>query len=75
MDYFVPNFGDDADVKTTQAHTAAAEARLGHVMQASFAQPEGPPMNYFVPHLGVDHDIKDTHANTALIENKMGHVW
>ena len=29
-DYVVPNFGADHDMVSTEAHTAAAEARLGH---------------------------------------------
>ena len=31
-DYAVANFGVDHDIKSTFAHTADAEARLGHVM-------------------------------------------
>lgn len=72
MNYFVPNFGEDSDVKNTKTHLAAAEAALGHQMQASFAQPEGPKMNYFVPSYGVDHDIKDSLADTTWAESRLG---
>ena len=51
-DYFVPNFGEDHDIKSTKQHMAAAETSLGHVMQASFAAPAEPPRNYFVPNFG-----------------------
>ena len=60
----MPNFGEDSDVKNTQAHIAAAEAKLGHKYSASFAQPDGPPMNYPVAQFGQDHDIKTSLANS-----------
>ena len=30
VDYFVPNFGPDEDIASTQSHEAAASAALGH---------------------------------------------
>ena len=72
-DYFVPNFGEDHDIKFTKQHTAAAEARLGHVMQASFKKPAPPPQDYFVPNFGEDSDIKSTKAHLDAAEKRLGH--
>ena len=30
MNYFVPNFGEDADIASSKTHEAAAAARLKH---------------------------------------------
>lgn len=70
----MPNFGEDSDVKNTQVHIAAAEAKLGHKYSASFAQPDGPPMNYPVAQFGQDHDIKDSLYHTQAAEAKLG-AW
>jgi len=58
MDYFVPNFGVDHDVKETQKHASAAESKLGHTWSGA-ASPDH-PKDYFVPHFGDDTDIKST---------------
>ena len=59
--YFVPNNGVDHEIKFTKDHIAAAEAKLGHVLQASFKKPAPPgPQDYFVPNFGEDSDIKYT---------------
>ena len=59
--YFVPNNGVDHEIKITKDHIAAAEAKLGHVLQASFKKPAPPgPQDYFVPNFGEDSDIKYT---------------
>jgi hypothetical protein len=75
VNYFVPNFGaDNDDINTTKTNMAAAEASLGHVMQASFDPPATPPRNYFVPHFGEDEDILATKKHTAAAEKALGHV-
>jgi hypothetical protein len=75
VNYFVPNFGaDNDDINTTKKNMAAAEASLGHVMQASFDPPATPPRNYFVPHFGEDEDILATKKHTAAAEKALGHV-
>ena len=43
----MPNFGTDADVKSTQKNIADAEKRLGHQMKASFSQWNGPSQDVF----------------------------
>merc|ERR1719375_927263 len=52
---------------------ADAEAKLGHVLDAS-GPPDPPPRDYFVPHFGEDTDIKSTKKNVADAEAKFGHV-
>ena len=74
VDYFVPNFGVDDDIKSTQSHTAVAEDKLKHVMHASFKKPKEHPKDYFVPNFGVDHDIALSIKHTDEAENSLGHV-
>jgi hypothetical protein len=72
--YPVPDFGVDHDIKYTGEHIAAAEGRLGHVMQASFKAPAPPPRDYFVPDFGEDHEIKYTKKNIVDAEGRQGHT-
>jgi hypothetical protein len=73
MDYFVPNFGVDSDIKKTANSLKAAESEVGHTFQASFAQPAGHPVDYFVPNFGVDSDIVTTNKNIATTEKLLKH--
>merc|ERR1712032_930199 len=75
QDYFVPNFGEDHEIKYTKAHIAAAEGKLSHTLAASFAPPPSHPMDYFVPNFGVDHDVKETQKHASAAESKLGHTW
>ena len=59
VDYSVPNFGQDWDVKTTLSLGKDAAADYG-VNWSTFAQgkpADPPPRDYFVPNFGVDHEI------------------
>jgi hypothetical protein len=58
MNYFVPDFGKDHDIKETQKHAAAAEASLGHTWSGAAGADH--PKDYFVPHFGDDADVKST---------------
>ena len=59
MDYFVPNFGMDKEIKNTQASIATVEKFMGRKMTIEDKKKkEEPPVDYFVPNFGVDHDIK-----------------
>jgi len=60
VNYGVPNFGEDSDIKSSFKNTADAEETLKHTMHASFDAPAAPPRDYFVPHFGEDDDIKST---------------
>lgn len=59
MDYFVPNFGMDKEIKNTQASIATVEKFMGRKMTIEDKKKkEEPPVDYPVPNFGVDHDIK-----------------
>lgn len=74
QDYFVPNFGQDFDVKATLKHAADQEARLKHTWIPDALKPKAkaPPVDYFVPDFGVDRDIVDTQKNLADSEARLG---
>ena len=74
VNYFVPDFGVDEDIKATQNNAKKAEKSLNHTMHASFKKPKEDPKDYFVPNFGVDGDISDSLANTEAAENSLGHV-
>ena len=71
VDYFVPHFGEDHDIKSTKKHIRDAEARFGHILDTS-DPPADPPRNYFVPNFGVDSDIKASLKNLDDQEKKLG---
>ena len=75
VNYPVPNFGQDTDIKASLKHTATAEADLGHKMQSTFKKPKGPPMDYFVPNFGPDADVKLTQDHITETESDLGHKW
>jgi len=54
MNYFVPNFGVDKDIKNTLGHISAAEKRLNHKWTPDLKKKTPLPMNYFVPNFGLD---------------------
>ena len=70
MNYFVPHFGQDHDIKETLKHASMAEAKFG-----SFVGAKAPshPTDYFVPSFGEDSDIKYTKSNLAHAEGRLGH--
>jgi len=58
MNYVVPNFGVDQEIKDHEANIAVVEEKLGHVFTPKEAV-DGPAKDYKVPNFGVDQDIKD----------------
>jgi hypothetical protein len=74
MDYFVPNFGQDQDMKDSLSNEKTAGKIVGHDWKWK-KQPDGPPRDYFVPHFGVDEDIKNVQAAIASEEDLQGHSW
>ena len=71
VDYFVPHFGEDHDIRETKKSYQKEEARQGHFW-AITPPADDPPRNYFVPHFGVDQDIKDSVKNLNDQEAKHG---
>ena len=57
MDYPVPNYGMDKEIKSTQKSLTDTEAKLGF-WNIKLKPDEEPKRNYFVPDFGVDSDIK-----------------
>jgi hypothetical protein len=62
MNYFVPQFGIDNQIRTTIENTDLAEKITGH--KWNWVDPKHRPkpdaVDYFVPNFGVDQDVKDT---------------
>lgn len=74
-DYFVPNFGKDEDIATTQVNAIAAEGSLGHTWDWHKDTSKPPPRDYFVPNFGEDREISFTRQHLAQSEDKLGHKW
>ena len=70
--YFVPNFGEDNDIKSTKKNIAAAEAKYKHELDTS--TPDPPKRDYFVPHFGEDAEITAAKKNLATSESKFGNL-
>lgn len=73
MNYFVPSFGQDHDIKDSLTNTALVESKLGEWKNAGKSPAPEPPRDYFVPNFGPDQDIKDSLGHTAAAESKLGH--
>jgi len=71
-DYFVPDFGQDEDIRTTLNNGSAAEFSTGYTFVGA-KPPPPPPMDYTVPDFGPDRDITDSQFNLAAQEQKMKH--
>ena len=65
VDYKVPNFGVDEDIKATHEHLAHAEEKLEHKWIVK-DKPKDPPINYFVPNFGPDEDIAMTQESEQM---------
>lgn len=72
INYFIPNFGQDTEIRQSLANTDLAEAEKGTKMVASFKQPKGHPVDYFVPNHGVDSDILVSQGNLKQAEASLG---
>jgi hypothetical protein len=67
MDYFVPNFGQDTDIKDSLSNEKVSSIQVGHTWVWKKA-PDGPPRDYFVPNFGKDHDVIDAAKSIANAE-------
>jgi hypothetical protein len=77
MNYFVPNFGVDSDIKDSFADTLQSEKNLKHqwIPINKKDLPKGHPVDYKVANFGVDHDIVATQAHVAQQEKLLKHKW
>ena len=57
INYKVPSYGQDHDIKDSIFNTKTAEKNLGHQFSASFTASPGFNKDYVVPNFGIDHDI------------------
>ena len=75
--YFVPNFGQDNDIKLTLQHAAEAEESLDHKWNPDplGTKPKTHKKDYFVPNFGPDHDIINVAESIAGTEEKLEHKW
>ena len=71
-DYFVPNFGADKEIVSSEESTKLAEDKLGYKMNASFKPAPGFKKDYFVPNFGLDHDILTTQQNDKAAAKEAG---
>jgi len=74
MDYFVPNFGKDHEIGTTDESLSIAEKQLKHKFVINDA-PKSDKKDYFVPNFGVDKDIADSKSSLDQSESTLGHTW
>lgn len=60
LNYFVPNFGVDANIESSLENTALAEKITGHkwIYVDPKDRPKPNPVDYKVPNFGQDFDIK-----------------
>jgi len=72
VDYFIPNWGQDEDVKSALAFAQQAEDDQGVTWVPKKAE-KPPARNYFVPNFGVDHEIAENAASLAGSEEALKH--
>ena len=73
-DYFVPDFGVDRDILTTQKNLGDNELKFKHQLSTEGPKEADIPKDYFVPNFGLDRDIVWTQNNLAATEKLKG-VW
>ena len=74
IDYFVPNFGVDFDIKATEKHIVDSETKLKHTWTPTL-KGDPHPTDYKVPKLGLDTDILDAAASIKSVESTLDHEW
>jgi len=74
LNYFVPNFGKDSELRASDESLSLAEGKLKTKFDAEFKKPEE-DKSYTVPNFGVDYDIKDTLNHEKAAETSVGYVW
>jgi len=74
MDYFVPNFGVDQDIKDMAKNLASTEEALSHKFVPKLKE-DPHDTDYKVPNFGVDRDIKDSFESLNNTEDKLDYKW
>lgn len=73
MDYPVPDFGVDHDIKASHEDLKVAEAQLGRKWEWKEFPKRAPVPN--VPDFGVDEDIKYAQEGIAWAQDSLGTTW
>ena len=75
VDYFVPNWGQDEDVKSALSFAQQAETEMGVTWTPVFKKdaPAPPKRDYFVPNFGVDNEIVANANSLAISEAALNH--
>ena len=71
-DYFVPNFGEDFDIRASKKHLKEQEDKLG---VWNLKEVDEIKRDYTVPNFGVDADILAAKASIASSETSLNHTW
>lgn len=60
VNYAVPDFGVDADIRSSEANLKSSETKLKHQLSLAGYAGKETPRDYFVPDFGQDTDITGT---------------
>ena len=72
VDYSIPNFGMDFDIKDSLAHTAELEKVHGKWTPTKKGDGDAP---YTVPNFGLDKDMLDASESISATQAQLGHTW
>jgi len=75
MDYFVPNFGVDHDIKDSFQGLKISEEQLKHNWDFKFIEKPKWEAGFKVPDFGVDEEIKYAQEGLKWSENELGTKW
>lgn len=77
MNYFVPNFGKDKNVKETWSSLDWAERHRNHrwILAPDWDKKKDEFEDFRVPDFGLDEDVVDTQSNLKLSEKNLKHTW
>ena len=75
INYPVPNFGVDHDIKNTETDIELAEKQLKHKWNPKMKADKEDPKDYPVPNLGVDEDILGVAQSLRASQAQLGHTW
>lgn len=72
-DYFVPNFGEDQEIKESKVDLSLAEKITGEKFVIE-KKKEEPEKDYFVPNFGYDQDVADSKSHLSDAEKTLKHT-
>jgi hypothetical protein len=75
MDYFVPDFGVDHDIKDSNTGLAWSEKDLGHKWDFKFVKKPAFEAGFKVPDFGVDQDIIGVQDGLKWAQDELKHKW